>query len=134
MKELVTAVAGDVDIEEAVVIVVAHGHAGGEHPVACDTGFRSDVFELSVAEIAVERIAGRSLAVGQVGSVGEEQVGPTVVVEIDHAHAGAERLEHVLLGRSAVLVAKGNARLGGHVVELHPGRLRGALVWRPARC
>ena len=57
---------------------------------------------------------------GQVGSVGEKQVGLAVVVEIDHAHPGAEGLEHVLLGRSPVFVAKGNAQVRDFV-ELDPG-------------
>jgi len=65
----------------------------------CDTCFGSYVLEFSVAQIAIERIARRWFAVGQVGSVGEKQVGLAVVVEIDHAHPGAEGLEHVLLGR-----------------------------------
>ncbi len=62
---------------------------------------------------------------GQVGSVGEKQVGLAVVVEIDHAHPGAEGLEHVLLGRSPVFVAKGNARLRRNFVELHPAGFAG---------
>jgi hypothetical protein len=41
VKELITAVARDVDIQVTVVIIVAHGHAGSEHPIACDTCFGS---------------------------------------------------------------------------------------------
>ena len=124
-KELITAVARDVDIQVAVVIIVAHGHAGSEHPIACDTCFGSYILEFSVAQIAIERIARRWLAVGQVGSVGEKEVLLAVVVEIDHAHPGAEGLEHVLLGRSPVFVAKGNARLRRNFVELHPAGFAG---------
>ena len=107
--ELIAAVAGDVDVEEAVVIVVAHGDTGGEHAIAGETGFGRYIFEFPVAQVAVEGVAGGRLAVSQVGSVSEEQVGEAVVVEVDDADAGAEGLEHVLFGGSPVFVAEGDA-------------------------
>src|SRR6185312_6646358 len=118
-KKLIAAVAGDIDVQVAVVIVVADGHAGREHSIAFEACFSGYVLEFSGAEIAIKHIAWRWLAVGQIGSVGEIQVGQAVVIEIDHAHAGAESFEHVLIRRRAAFMAKGNARFRRDVIKLY---------------
>ena len=71
-EQLIAAVAGDVDIQVAVVVVVTYGHAGREHPVTRDARFGGYIREFPVAQIAVEHVARRWFAMGQVGSVREE--------------------------------------------------------------
>src|SRR5436853_478538 len=51
-KQLIAAIARDVDIQVAVVVVVAHRHAGSEHPIACYTRLSCYILEFPVAHVA----------------------------------------------------------------------------------
>src|ERR1019366_6790951 len=95
-----------------------YGHARGEHAVAGYAGFLRDLLEFAVAEIVVEDVAWRRLAVRQVRAVGEKEIGQAVVIEIDPRHAGAESLRHELFFRRAVLVLERNSGFPRHVDEL----------------
>ena len=57
MKKLVAAETRHVDVEEAIVVVVACCYSGGEHAVARYTGLSCNIYELAVAEVPVEHIA-----------------------------------------------------------------------------
>ena len=85
----------DVEIEIAVVVVVADGDAGLVRlrvgpAVAGDAGRRGDVGERAVLVVVIQRVrrAGRA--------VDEVQIGEAVVVVVDPGDAGAEGLDHVL--------------------------------------
>ncbi len=86
------------DVDVAVVVEVAEGGAArGGGGVDAGAGFGGDLFELAVAEVAVEILV---LGVGSVDigafdlgvdvAVGHEEVGPAVIVHVEEADAPAE--------------------------------------------
>ena len=131
--EPVAAIAGDVEIREAVVVVVADRHA---HPVdavcgAAETGLLRHVDEGAVTLLPVQavpeprvRLVGplpRRLRVVDPRAVREEQIEPAVVVDVEHGHAAAHGLEQVLAGGGGVLVLEVERGGPGDVGELHAG-------------
>ena len=55
---------------------------------------------------------------GEVGAVGEEEIGETVVVVVDPGDAGAEGLYHQLLFGGTAFVFEADAGFAGNVDEL----------------
>ena len=104
-----------IEIEIAVVVVVADGDAGLvgglAGAAAVHAGLRGHVGERSVLVVVVERVRGARRAVDEI------QVLEAVVVVVDPGDARAERLDHVLLGRGPGLVDEVDLRFGGHVHE-----------------
>src|SRR5262249_614920 len=127
VKELVAPVAGHVDVEEAIVVVVAHRHASGEHSGPGHARFGGSVHKPAVTEITVEHVSGRRLSRCQVRSVRKEWIQPAVVVVIEPGDPGPESLEHMLFTRRAVLVPEGDTGFDTNVGELNAG-LRGSAV------
>ena len=121
---MIAAEARQVDIQPAVVIVVADRHAGGELARAANAGLSRNVGKLAVAEVAVQCIARRLATSRHVRAVGEKQVQPAVVIIVEHGHAAAERLHHQLVLGSAVFVAVRDAGLLGHINKLDGQRQR----------
>ncbi len=112
----------DVEIEPAVAVVVADGNtclvparAGG-----CSAGRLRDVGERPVTVVPVQRIRGAR------GSVHEVQVRQPVIVDVDPGHAGAKRLDHVLVGCGAGGVQESDAGCRGDVLEDRGGRFAGS--------
>ncbi len=124
------AVGGDVEVVEAVVVVVADAGSlapGGQG----EAGFGGDVGEGSVV-VVVEEVAGggvflRGRGGGEFGAVDEEDVGPAVAVVVEDGDAGAGGLDDVALaGGVAVGVADGDSGFGGDVDEPGGGGVFGA--------
>ena len=111
-------VVGDIQIDGAVVVVVA---SAGPHAVLAmaDAGLRRDVLERSVPAIAVQTVPGgrRDPWVGNRSAVHEEDVDPAVVVEIEEQPSGPHDLREVLVGARAVDVRDAHAGGGGDVAE-----------------
>jgi hypothetical protein len=137
--EVVLAVAGDVEVVEAIVIVVAHADSlaptgGGKARVGRDVG------EGAVVVIVEEMAGGLSVYLRGChgGAVNKEDVGPAVAVVIEDSYAGACCLDDVALGINAAIDVSdddtGFGRdvnepgwrwmVGGRGVGLLPGRSR----------
>jgi len=106
--------AGDEDVLEAVVVVVADGDAVVEAGAgeACAFG---DVFEVAVAVIlekAVGVFRGGLLQRPDVGAVGEEDVGMAVVVVVEDGHASGHGLRRVALGGLGAIEAEVDGAVG----------------------
>ena len=116
MVERVAAVAGYVDIFEAVVVVVADCHA---HAVVVlwhsgEAGLFRHIGKRAIGVLMIEPVP--ELAVGLVGqfavrhrivdlsAVGEEDVQPSVVVVIEQRDAAAHGLHQVLIRGGGVFV------------------------------
>ena len=134
MVERVAAVAGDVDIFEAVVVVVADRHA---HAVVVlrhsgEAGLFRDIGERAVGVLVIEPVP--ELAVGLVGqfairhgivdlgAVGEEDVQPSVVVVVEQSDAASHGLDQILVRGGGVFVLEVDPGGLGDVGELHVGR------------
>ena len=123
----ILAIVGDVQIVEAIVVVVARADAlspaGG-----AQAGFVGHVGEGAVVIVVKEMIGGsrRSGLRTERGAVHDEDVGPTIVVVVEDGDAAAGGLDDVLLG---VLVTGNDFELQagffGEVLEISYGRLRG---------
>ena len=85
-------------VEVAIVVVVSEGgSAGGCRGGDAGTGLRGDLFELAVAEIAIEvlvlRVGGVDAGAFNLGvdvAVGHEDVEPPVIVHVEEAYTPAE--------------------------------------------
>src|SRR6266849_3117468 len=96
--ENVLAVVGDVEIVEAVVVIVPDAHALAPAGVSQASLF-GDVGECAVVIVAVEMAGGR-FAGGQAfqfRTVHNENIGPAVIVIIEDGHAGSRSLDDVFL-------------------------------------
>ena len=90
----------DDEVEIAVVVEIAEGTAArGGGSRNSGAGVKRDVFEVAVAQIAIEKLAlriagfgGELFDFGIDVAVADEDVGPTVVVKIEEAAAPAEIL------------------------------------------
>ncbi len=71
----------DIDVQPAVVIDVYEYYSCAPHAVLTEAGFAGDIFELEIAFIEIELIA------GHVG--GEEDIGEAVVVDVADGYAAA---------------------------------------------
>ncbi len=96
MRKAVDAV--DDYVEVAIVVVVSEGGAASGCGVGdAGAGLRGDLFELAVAEVAIEilvlRIGGIDVGAFDLGvdvAVGHEDVEPAIVVHVEEAYAPAE--------------------------------------------
>ena len=98
----------DEEIGEAVVIVIA-GADALTPPGERDTGILSDVGERAVAIIVIE-VAGGFLALGETfegAAVDQENVGPAIVVVINHGGARAGTFDDVLFYAVAAVFGAG---------------------------
>ena len=142
--EPVAAIAGDVEIREAVVVVVADRRA---HPIdavggAAETGFLCLVHEGAVALLPVQAVPesrlrfvgslSRRLRIVNPRPVREEQIQAAVVVDVEHGHAAAHGLEQVLVRGGGMLVLKVDRGGPGDVGELHAGS--GGRIPRREQC
>ena len=94
--ENIFAVVGDVQIFEAVIVVIADAHALSPASVS-QAGFFGDVGECAVVIVAIE-VAGRHLAGRQrfqLGAVHDENIRPAVVVVIKNGDARSRRFNDV---------------------------------------
>ena len=99
----------DIEIDVAVVVVVRRGDAHAIH-LDRQAGLPRDVGERPVAIVVVQRRIRRwSRVTGPVRRVDEEDVLPSVVVDVDERGAGAQRLGQVLLAERAAVVAEVDA-------------------------
>ena len=122
VEEAVLAVAGDVEVVEAVVVIVAD--AGALAPTGREeAGLGGDVGEGAVVVVVEEMVGGFCCCRGrsrssEFASVDEEDVGPAVAVVVEDGDAGAGGFDDVALGvDAAVDVADGDAGFGGDVDE-----------------
>src|SRR5260370_695870 len=106
-------IAGDVEIDETVAVVVAPGGAGHE-AAAADTGLFGDVLEFAVAETVVERAAAEAR---------DEEIELAVIVVIGHSHAHAPAamrqagfLGDVFEGAVSLLVIESDQRVAAAFV------------------
>src|SRR6185437_16615264 len=109
-----------------IVIKVAHGHAHAE-AAALNAGFLRHIGKCAVVVIAIQAVpiawiifvGGLAVFLPRMNAcaVNEEQVGPAVVVVVDHGDAASHRLDQVLFRRSGVFVVKSYATCGGNVGE-----------------
>jgi len=92
--------AGDENVLEAVVVVVADGDSVVEAGAGEARAF-GDVFEVAVAVVLEEAVGvfrGGLLQRSDVGAVGEEDVEMAVVVVVEDGHAAGHGLRRVALG------------------------------------
>src|SRR5438477_10209454 len=90
-KKMALADAGDENIGETVVVVIADGHA---HSVELDVEScgAGDIGKGSVAIVAVEAKSGTlALVTGPVHSIDQKNVLPAVAVVVEERAAGAQR-------------------------------------------
>src|SRR6266700_48573 len=103
----------------AVVVVIAHARAHAE-ALAADTGPGGDVFEGTVAAIAVEAIPPAWIDFGERGlgrSVGEEDVEESVAIVVQEGDSAGHRFDLVLLGSGSVAEDEVDAGALGDVLE-----------------
>ncbi len=125
-EQPVLANAGDENVGEAIIVVVAHSHA---HAIEfdIDTRARSHVGESAVPVVVVEAQRGAVLLVaGPVGTVDQQDVLPSVPIVVQKGAAGAERLRQELPAERPTVVLELNPSLGGHVRESKTRRSRRA--------
>jgi len=95
--EDILAVVRDVQILEAIVVIVADTHALAPAGMR-EAGFLSDIGEGAVVVVAVEMIRGsfvRSEAAVELCAVDDEDVGPAVVIVIEDRDASAGGFDNV---------------------------------------
>ena len=82
--------AGDENVREAVVVVIANGHAHAIH-FDIQPGMRSYISESAVAVVAIEPQRGAPLLVaGPIHAIDQQNVLPAVAVVIEKGAAGAQ--------------------------------------------
>ena len=121
------AVGGDEQIGEAVVIVIAHGHAHAEG-ASGDAGFFCDVGEGAVAIVFVKRVADGARGLEEIARTAVHQVDvhPAVVVVIEESAAGAHGFRQVMvLGGGVVVHPADAAGFGRDLLEQRPGAAAG---------
>ncbi len=117
----------DEEVDEAVVVVVAEGSAGGPSVIDAKASGLRDVGEGAVTVIAVKNDATET---------GDEEVGPSVVIVIAdgdaHGPAGetyAGFVGDVGKGAVAIVVVEGAARLCAGERHINVGRVGEVDVW-----
>ena len=105
VEELIAVHAGDVEVDEAIVVVIASGNAHGVAG-ALESCFFGHVGEGAVTVVTVETIPIARIRLfegGDCGAVGEEDIQKAVVVEVEESYAPYHGFESVALGAEAVL-------------------------------
>ena len=123
-EQAVLAPERDVEIVEAVIVVVA-GARALPPPGNRQAGARRHIFECPVAAIAIQVARGLLAARKpfQRRAVDEKQIEPAVVVVVERGHAAAGRLEQEFVGGlTAVDGGRGEPRLPRHVREREANR------------
>ncbi len=118
---------GHVQVDEAVVVVVARRHRAAPVP-ALEPGPRGDVREPTLAIVAVEAIARPPLSLLlslQGRAVDHEQIEQAVAVAVEPRRAVARGLDDVRLPGPPEEVAVVDPRPGGGVLELNWAIRRG---------
>ena len=132
-EQVIRAERGHVNVDVAVVVVVARG---GAEPVHLHREPRRarDVGERAVAVVVVQReIRLRPRPARPVRRVDQQEVLPAVVVVVEKRAAGSQRLGQVLLPERAVVVGEADAGGRGDVGERQRRRDRACPTRRPAR-
>ena len=110
VKQAVLSDAGDQNVGEPVVVVVADGHAHAIH-FDVESGARGHVGESAVAVVAIEaqRGAAAELVAGPVHAIDEKNVLPAVAVVIEKGAAGAESFGQQFSAECAAVVLEVDA-------------------------
>ncbi len=117
-KEAILADAGDEQVGEAVVVVIADGDAHAVHFDVEPGGF-GDVGERAVAIVVIEAERGALLLVARpIHRIDEQDVLPTVGVVVEKGAAGAECFGEELAAVGAAIVLEVDAGLRGDIDEL----------------
>jgi hypothetical protein len=117
-EEAILADAGDEQIGEAVVVVIADGNAHAVHFDVESRGFRH-VGEAAVAIVVIEaQRAALLLVAGPIHRIDEQDVLPAVGVVIEKGAAGAERFGQELAAVGSAVVLKVHAGLCCYIDEL----------------
>src|SRR3984957_3107680 len=115
---MVRANGGDVDIDVAVVVIVADGAPEAVHfnREAC---LARDIGESSVSIVVIEGREGFArLVPGPVHRINQQNILPAVIVVVEKAGAAAHGLGKIFLSERAAVVFEVNTGLGGYVGEL----------------
>ena len=97
--------AGHEEIGVSVVIVIAHGHAAIE-AAAGQSRRLGDIGKHAIAIVAKQPVAVLGIVLlqrGQIGAVGEKDVGTPVAIIVEHGHAASHGGGHMTRGDFAVL-------------------------------
>ena len=124
LKEAVLPHAGDQDIGEAVVVVIADRHAHAVH-LHLQPGVLGHVGERAVAIVAIElQGAALALVARPIHAVHQQDVLPAVAIVIQKRAARPHGFGQILGAEGAAVVPEIDARRGGHVRQVEPGRRR----------
>src|SRR5262249_41798455 len=113
VEEMASANRSNVDVVVTIVVVVTYDAAEAVH-FDRDTGLGSHIGEGAVMVVVIERrvrLAG--FVRGPVHRVDEQDVGPTVIVIVDHADTRAHGFGQKLLSVCTAVVLEVDAGLGG---------------------
>ena len=119
--EAILAVAGDEEVVEAIVVVIADADTHGPARLA-EAGFLGDVGEGAVAVVLVESIAGPGRNAVQAATGEQENIHPSIVVVVDEGAAGAHDFEDV--GGLFVLPVEGGVGESGGGAHVNEARKR----------
>src|ERR1700744_6313698 len=113
----------DVDVVEAIIVVITHSATKAVH-FDRESSLAGHVSKRTVAIVVVKSgVRLRFRVAGPVHGIDKENVLPTVIVVIEHAHAAAHRLGKILRSKRTAVVLEADARLRGHIRKYdRPGR------------
>ena len=124
MIENRAAVAGDVKIRVAVIVVVSDGDALAIMPGASDAGLFCDVGKRAVAVVAIKRGTKRMRRLVDIRGRGlhEEKIHQAVLVIVDPTDAGAHGFKIIFLIGLRGILEKGDSRVLSNVGEADGNR------------
>src|SRR5262249_22018190 len=115
------AIVGDEQVAQAVVVVVAHANSLPP-PGVRQAGFRRDVFELEIAEIAIKMVASL-IAAFERRPAFQKDIGSPVLVDTKNRGAAARGFDDVFfLDLRAGNISRGETRFHGDIAKLHLDR------------
>lgn len=127
MIELVSAVRGNVEILEAIVVIVAHGDAHAVPGALQASSFRY-ILEAAVGFLMIETVPVRRPRLFGDGALGrrilqrravdQENVEPAIVVVVEQRDTGAHGFDQIFPGGMRGLILKMDARFFGEVHEM----------------
>ena len=127
MIKLVAAVRTNVEILEAIVVIVAHGDAHAVPGALQASSFRN-ILEGAVGLLMIETVPIRRPRLFGDGALGrrilqrravdQENVEPAIVVVVEQRDAGAHRFDQIFPGGMRGLILKIDARFFGDVREM----------------